>query len=313
MTPAHLSERRPKRLRVRCHFPVTRAAKTPCSAIHARPSPRHNFPECHDPTRFGSTLNLVHDEFISGLRRGLTYDRAMPQGVTCVRFSDLIPGFVIRTPPRLITAKEMIEFASRYDPQSFHVDPERASEGRWKGLIASGWHTCAIAMELMVRNVLSGVRSIRFAGSRFVEMASSGASRRHSSASLRSAALEQVAIRSHRNYFVEVGTVEPERPASLYNAGDDIIRRDETGIGSIVRRVAAASKSNFESKTDRSRRNSITRIARTIRECIQDSNNPVFAVVISRRSYGCPQCSLRVLAATGHRWTWRDYSPGDLR
>jgi acyl dehydratase len=72
-----------------------------------------------------------------------------------VRFSDLLPGFVIRTPPRLITAKEMIEFASRYDPQSFHVDPQRASEGRWKGLIASGWHTCAIAMELMVRNVLS--------------------------------------------------------------------------------------------------------------------------------------------------------------
>jgi acyl dehydratase len=72
-----------------------------------------------------------------------------------VLFSDLVPGFVIRTPPRLITAKEMIEFASRYDPQSFHVDPQRASEGRWNGLIASGWHTCAIAMELMVRNALS--------------------------------------------------------------------------------------------------------------------------------------------------------------
>lgn len=71
-----------------------------------------------------------------------------------MRFADLIPGVVIRTPPRLVTAKEMVEFASRYDPQLFHVDPLRASEGRWKGLIASGWHTCAIAMELMVRNVL---------------------------------------------------------------------------------------------------------------------------------------------------------------
>jgi acyl dehydratase len=48
-----------------------------------------------------------------------------------------------------------MEFASRYDPQWFHTDPIRAREGRWKGLIASGWHTCAIAMELMVRNVLS--------------------------------------------------------------------------------------------------------------------------------------------------------------
>jgi acyl dehydratase len=73
-----------------------------------------------------------------------------------VRFSDLIPGLVVRSKPRVVTQKEMIEFASRYDPQWFHVDAVRAREGRWRGLIASGWHTCAIAMELMVQNVLSG-------------------------------------------------------------------------------------------------------------------------------------------------------------
>jgi len=72
-----------------------------------------------------------------------------------VRFADLTPGVVIRTQPRIVTAKEIVEFASRYDPQWFHTDVERARKGRWKGLIASGWHTCAIAMELMVRNVLS--------------------------------------------------------------------------------------------------------------------------------------------------------------
>jgi acyl dehydratase len=59
----------------------------------------------------------------------------------------------------------MVEFASRYDSQWFHVDPVRASEGRWKGLIASGWHTCAIAMELMVQNVLSGSESFGSSGS----------------------------------------------------------------------------------------------------------------------------------------------------
>lgn len=84
---------------------------------------------------------------------------------TYVRFSELIPGVVIRTPPRLITAKEMVEFASRYDPQWFHIDPVRASEGRWKGLIASGWHTCAIAMELMVQNVLTGSEAFGSSGS----------------------------------------------------------------------------------------------------------------------------------------------------
>ena len=82
-----------------------------------------------------------------------------------MRFSDLVPGFVIRTPPRLVTAKEMIEFASRYDSQWFHVNPQRASEGRWKGLIASGWHTCAIAKELVVQNVLSGSESFGSSGS----------------------------------------------------------------------------------------------------------------------------------------------------
>jgi acyl dehydratase len=82
-----------------------------------------------------------------------------------VRFSDLVPGFVIRTPPRLVTAKEMIEFATRYDSQWFHVNPQRASEGRWKGLIASGWHTCAIAKELVVQNVLSGSESFGSSGS----------------------------------------------------------------------------------------------------------------------------------------------------
>ena len=79
-------------------------------------------------------------------------------------FSDLVPGVVVRTPPRLVTSKEMIEFSSRYDPQWFHIDPLRASEGRWKGLIASGWLTSSIAMELMVKNVLSGSESFGSSG-----------------------------------------------------------------------------------------------------------------------------------------------------
>ena len=66
-----------------------------------------------------------------------------------MRFANLTPGVVIRTQPRIVTAKEMFEFASRYDPQWLHVDPVRAREGRWKGIIASGWLTCSIAMELI--------------------------------------------------------------------------------------------------------------------------------------------------------------------
>jgi acyl dehydratase len=44
---------------------------------------------------------------------------------------------------------EVIEFASRYDPQSFHIDEEAARQSIYGGLIASGWHSCALIMRLI--------------------------------------------------------------------------------------------------------------------------------------------------------------------
>jgi len=48
------------------------------------------------------------------------------------------------------TEAEIIAFARQYDPQPFHIDPQAAKNSFFKGLIASGWHTCAVAMRLMV-------------------------------------------------------------------------------------------------------------------------------------------------------------------
>jgi len=48
------------------------------------------------------------------------------------------------------TEDEIIRFASKYDPQPFHVDPEAAARSPFGGLIASGWHTAAIWMKLAV-------------------------------------------------------------------------------------------------------------------------------------------------------------------
>ena len=59
-----------------------------------------------------------------------------------------------------ITEQEIIDFATRYDPQWFHTDPQRAAASRWQGLIASGWHTCSIAMQLLVQHVLADSESI---------------------------------------------------------------------------------------------------------------------------------------------------------
>lgn len=49
-----------------------------------------------------------------------------------------------------VTEGEVIEFATKYDPQWFHTDPERAKESIYGGLIASGWHTAAMLMRMTV-------------------------------------------------------------------------------------------------------------------------------------------------------------------
>ena len=47
-------------------------------------------------------------------------------------------------------ADEIVTFARQFDPQPFHTDPQAARESAFGGLIASGWHTCAVGMRLMV-------------------------------------------------------------------------------------------------------------------------------------------------------------------
>ena len=48
------------------------------------------------------------------------------------------------------TADEIVAFATKYDPQYFHIDPEAAKEGPFGTLTASGWHTSATWMKLMI-------------------------------------------------------------------------------------------------------------------------------------------------------------------
>jgi acyl dehydratase len=69
-----------------------------------------------------------------------------------------------------VTEEDVIAFATRFDPQPFHIDPEAAKETPFGGLIASGWHTTALFMGLFVRGLLldsaslgsPGVEAIRW-------------------------------------------------------------------------------------------------------------------------------------------------------
>jgi acyl dehydratase len=58
------------------------------------------------------------------------------------------------------TREEIIAFASQFDPQPFHLDDAAGEASVFGGLCASGWHTCAMAMRLMVTNFLSQTSSL---------------------------------------------------------------------------------------------------------------------------------------------------------
>jgi acyl dehydratase len=49
-----------------------------------------------------------------------------------------------------VDAAEIVRFAAEFDPQPFHLDGEAAKASRFGGLVASGWHTAAITMRLLV-------------------------------------------------------------------------------------------------------------------------------------------------------------------
>jgi len=66
---------------------------------------------------------------------------------------------------RLRVDKERIKaFAAEFDPQPFHLDDEAARDSIFKGLAASGWHTAAMTMRLLVESELKPAGGIVGAG-----------------------------------------------------------------------------------------------------------------------------------------------------
>ena len=71
-------------------------------------------------------------------------------------FEDYEPGAVYEFGSVRITQEEILAFARQFDPQYLHLDLEAAARGPFGGLIASGWHTGALAMRLYVEHYLAG-------------------------------------------------------------------------------------------------------------------------------------------------------------
>ena len=65
-------------------------------------------------------------------------------------FEDLEVGTKASFGQYEVTREEVMEFAGRYDPQPFHLDDDAAAKTHFGRLSASGWHTCAMTMRMMV-------------------------------------------------------------------------------------------------------------------------------------------------------------------
>jgi len=65
-------------------------------------------------------------------------------------FEDTVVGVRREIGQHTVSEEEIVRFASEFDPQPFHVDRTAAEASVYGGLIASGWHTCALAMRSLV-------------------------------------------------------------------------------------------------------------------------------------------------------------------
>lgn len=79
-------------------------------------------------------------------------------------FEDYVPGSVHPCGSIAVEEDELLAFARRFDPQTFHTDPEAAAQGPFGGLIASGWHTAGLMMRLLTEHYLSDVSSLASPG-----------------------------------------------------------------------------------------------------------------------------------------------------
>src|ERR1700746_1374947 len=66
-------------------------------------------------------------------------------------FEDLKAGDRFKSETYAVSEEQLISFAREFDPQPFHLDATVADQTMFRGLIASGWHTAAITMRLLIQ------------------------------------------------------------------------------------------------------------------------------------------------------------------
>ena len=77
-----------------------------------------------------------------------------------IYWEDFKPGDTAVMGEKTMDEADMIAFAKAYDPQPFHIDKAAATQSMYGGLIASGWHTVALVMRMMVDSYLNASASL---------------------------------------------------------------------------------------------------------------------------------------------------------
>ncbi len=80
--------------------------------------------------------------------------------MTLLHFEDFTIGRVFACGPYHVTREEIFEFAREFDPQPHHLDEEAAAKSMLKGLSASGWHVCAMAMRMLCDGVILKAKNL---------------------------------------------------------------------------------------------------------------------------------------------------------
>lgn len=68
-------------------------------------------------------------------------------------FEDIAVGAKASFGSYQVTRDEVMDFAARYDPQPFHLSDDAAARTHFGRISASGWHTCAMVMSMIVENL----------------------------------------------------------------------------------------------------------------------------------------------------------------
>jgi acyl dehydratase len=120
---------------------------------------RSNCPRLAGELKYFCNASVIY-EFAG--HRGCDTARVNDYGLSY--FDDYAPGSTYECGSVSIDQASILAFAKEFDPQPFHVDPVAAAAGPYGGLIASGWHTAALVMRLLVENYLAAESSLGSAG-----------------------------------------------------------------------------------------------------------------------------------------------------